>query len=69
MKNNEIIRRLKRIKYKEGVRTRHYTIWNCPCTEGITHPVGVGNHPSDECYFKGIKKQLGPHYDQFMKRK
>lgn len=66
MKNSEISKRLKKIGYIQGTRTRHYTIWNCSC-ENKLHPVGVGNHPSRESYFKGYKKQLGPHLKDFGK--
>jgi len=66
MKNNEIIKRLKRIGYKPGVSTRHTQIWNCPCPD-MSHPVGVGHHPARESYFKGYKKQLGPHLKDFGK--
>ncbi len=68
MRWNEITRKLKKLKYKEGARKTHYTIWNCPCSiEKETHPVGVGNHSSEECRFEGLKKQLGPHLKDFGK--
>jgi len=66
VRNNEIIKRLKKIGYKEGTRVTHYTFWNCPCKENA-HPVGVGNQPSKESYFKGYKKQLGSHAKEFGK--
>lgn len=66
MKNNEIAKRLKKIGYIEGARVRHYTIWNCPCADK-SHPVGVGNQPAKESYFKGYKKQLGLHARDFGK--
>ncbi len=66
MRNNEIVKKLKKIKFKEGIRTKHYTIWNCPCM-GKNHPVNVGNQPSKECYFQGFKKQLDIHYKDFGK--
>ena len=68
MRWNEVIKKLKKLGYKEGKRSKHRTIWNCPCSlkqEG--HPVGVGNHPSEECYFEGLKRQLGPHKKDFGK--
>lgn len=66
MKWNEVTKRLKKIKYSKGARTRHYTIWNCPCTiEEDSHPVGVGLHPTEECRFGGLKRQLGPHAKDF----
>jgi hypothetical protein len=65
MKNSEIIRRLKKIKYKEGKRSTHVTWWNCPCSKG-DHSVGVGNHPSQECWFlNSVLKDLGPHRKDF----
>jgi len=42
MRWNEIIKKLKKLKYTEGHRTRHYTIWNCSCPNK-DHPVGVGS--------------------------
>lgn len=68
MRNNEIVKRLKRIGFNQGIRKRHYTIWNCPCSKEIgAHPVHVGNQPSKELYFKGTKGQLGPHREEFGK--
>ncbi|OGG29421.1 hypothetical protein A3A63_02395 [Candidatus Gottesmanbacteria bacterium RIFCSPLOWO2_01_FULL_46_9] len=64
MRWNEVIRKLKKLKFKEGVRKTHYTIWNCPCTKEA-HPIGVGNHLTEECRFNGLKRQLGPHADDF----
>ncbi len=61
MNDNELIRKLKKIKYTQGIRSTHYTVWNCPCSSKL-HAVGVGNHGSQESYFLGWKKQLGPHY-------
>lgn len=70
MTNNEFGRKLTKIGYRPGERVRHCIIWNCPCPpEKGAHPVGVGLHPSDECYFQGFKKQLGSHYEEFMGRK
>ena len=66
MRWNEVIKRLKKIKFTPGYRTRHFTIWNCPCPN-MNHPVGVGNHGSEEARFGGFKKQLGPHLDEFGK--
>lgn len=66
MRWNEVIKKLKKIKYKEGTRTRHYTIWNCSCQDK-NHPVGVGNHLTEECRFGGFKRQLGPHAKEFGK--
>jgi len=60
MKWNEIIKKIKKIGYSEGKRVTHCTIWNCPCPSK-EHPVGLGNHPSEECRFSGLKRQLGPH--------
>lgn len=67
MKWHEITKKLKKLKYTEGIKVRHYTIWNCPCTDGESHPVGVGNHGTEECRFSGLKKQLGPHLKDFGK--
>ena len=68
MRWNEVVKKIKKIGYKKGVRTRHKTIWNCPCPiEEGTHPVGVGNQPSKECHFEGLKSQLGPHKNEFGK--
>ncbi len=69
MKWREVIKKLRKIKYREGRRTRHYTIWNCPCetNAGNAHPVGVGNHLTEDCRFKDFKRQLGPHLKEFGK--
>ena len=64
MRWKEVIKRLKKIKYKEGVRKTHFTQWNCPCPN-MEHPVGVGNHLTEECRFGGLKRQLGPHANEF----
>lgn len=66
MKWSEITKRLKKIKYSVGDRKTHFTVWNCPCSGTERHPVGVGNHLTEECRCKGlIKRQLGPHFKDF----
>ncbi len=68
MRWSEVIRKLKKIKYKPGTRKTHYTTWNCPCPiSGETHPIGIGNHLTEECRFEGLKRQLGPHKQEFGK--
>lgn len=68
MRNNEIVKRLKKIGFKQGRRATHITYWNCPCPEK-NHVVGVGNHPSAECYFvNNILKDLGTHRKDFEKK-
>lgn len=63
MRNNEIIKKLKKIKFTKGKTSRHITFWNC--SDG-KHTVGVGNHPSKECRFlNSILKDLGPHKKDF----
>lgn len=63
MRNNEIIKKLKKMKFTEGRRSTHVTYWNCP--DG-THVVGVGNHPPKECHFlNSILRDLGPHKKDF----
>lgn len=66
MRWNEVIKRLKKIKYSPGDRKTHYTVWNCPCSD-MSHPVGVGNHQTEEARFEGFKRQLGPHLKDFGK--
>jgi len=69
MSNNEIIKRLKKIGFTKGRTSRHSTMWNCPCSEK-NHVVGVGNHPSDECWFlPQVHKRLGPHIGEFNQKK
>ena len=66
MKWRQVEKRLRRIGYKEGERSRERTIWNCPCP-GMVHPVGVGNHPSQEAYPWDYKRKLGSHLKAFGK--
>lgn len=61
MKWREIIKKIKKIHYTEGVRKNEYTIWNCPCTGKERHPLGIGLHLTEECRLGNFKKQLGPH--------
>ena len=63
MKWSEITRKIKKIGYTEYKRVTHYTTWNCPCPNK-EHPVGIGNHPNEECRFGGLKRQLGPHAEE-----
>ncbi len=60
MKWSEIIKKIKKVKYTPGKKVTHYTIWNCPCPNKA-HPVGIGNHLTEECRFGGLKRQLGSH--------
>lgn len=64
MKWSEVRKKIKKIGYKEGEKTNHFTTWNCPCINGESHPVGLGNHLTEECRFGGLKRQLGPHAKQ-----
>jgi len=59
MRWSEIERKAKKKGYKEGKRTRHFTIWDCPCPNKA-HPIYLQNHPSGECrYFNSLKKKMG----------
>ena len=60
----QVAKKLRKIGYAEGVRTRERTIYNCPC-ENKAHPVGVINHPSKEAYPWDYKKKMGPHWKNF----
>lgn len=64
MKWRQIEKRLKKIKYVPGEKSRERVIWNCPCLDKA-HPVSVGLHPSQEAYPYDLKKQLGPHKEEF----
>lgn len=65
MKWREVAKKLTKIKYSPGKKERHYLIYNCPCSNK-EHPVGVTNHLPDECKQMGnVKRQLGPHYEEF----
>lgn len=62
----QIARKLKKIGFLEGERSKHRTIWNCPCLTK-DHPVGVENHPNEEAYPHDYKRKLGPHLKDFGK--
>lgn len=67
MKWREVARKLVKSKFTKGRKSRHYQIYNCPCSNK-EHPVGVTNHLPDECRQMGnVKRQLGPHLDNFLR--
>ena len=67
MKWSKVTQKLTRIKYIKWRKATHFTIWNCPCGDKV-HPVGIGNNPAKECRLGGyLKRQLGPHYEDFLK--
>lgn len=66
MKWRQIEKKLKKIGFCKGEKSKHRTIWNCPCPTK-EHPVGVENHPNKEAYPYDYKKKLGPHLKDFGK--
>jgi len=63
----EIVRNLKALGYTEGLRTKEHTLYNCDCKDK-SHPVGVINHPNNDSRPYGMKRQLGPHAKEYIKR-
>lgn len=61
-----IEKKLRRCGFTKGEKSRHRTIWNCPCTT-MEHAVGVENHPNKEAYPYDYKRKLGPHLECFGK--
>ncbi|OGE00047.1 hypothetical protein A3J17_05170 [Candidatus Curtissbacteria bacterium RIFCSPLOWO2_02_FULL_40_11] len=60
----QVERKLRKINYTKGERSKERIIYNCPCPDK-SHPVGVGLHPSQEAYPHDYKRKLGPHLDDF----
>lgn len=68
MKWRKVLQKATGIGYSLSKKSNHFDVYNCPCLDKL-HPIHIETkHLPSECrLIHAVKRQLGPHYKDFLK--